>query len=436
MPNRFTRWMGRTLLAASSCGATIFFVGCSAEEEEPAAVSSVDCTTHQLRPSRYKLFEIADELKRLTRDVEDPSKEEVYVIPGHWSAFWAAPQAGFEAAQAEMGFQGDFRAPCDSTDTTCIDDQMRLFDELTDDDPDNGEASAIGIGCKGPREMAPLITRAARDIPVITFDSDVETPLATGRQMYLGAMNQPAGRDAAETMFSLLEDGGTVHIYAQSFAPVNLMERAAGVFAVCLDTSFADAAEFAESEYCSELATSNVCEAACTGANEGIRIVAHAYAEELAADTEWQDENEGGKPEDYLADAVARLVEGDEPPAGIISLHGTPSPVLGRALEDLPSGDSVRFVAWDLSTEVQDGLERGTVDASMVQNAYFYGYITAHIAYAMAATDVPTVMDVLDDYFESDSDDKLLDTGMTIVTPSNLSFYLQYQVECLGLTTG
>ena len=62
--------------------------------------------------------------------------------------------------------------------------------------------------------------------------------------------------------------------------------------------------------------------------------------------------------------------------------------------------------------------------------------MTAHIAYAMAVAGVPSVMNVLEKYFVPNNEDKLIDTGVTVVTAENLPFYLKYQVECLGLTTG
>jgi ABC-type sugar transport system substrate-binding protein len=419
--------------------ATVGFVGvvasagCGTEDHVPQDTTAIDCATHSMRPDRYKLFEIVDKLKTLTKNVADPPSEAIYLIPGHWSEFWEVPKAGFEAAKTEMGFSGAFKAACDKADTTCVQDQMRLFSELTDGDPDNGEADAIGISCKGATEMAPLIAKAVEHTPIITFDADVGTPIDTGRHLYLGAMNLPAGRDAGETMFRLLDSGGTVHLFAQTYSSMNLAERAAGVFSTCLGTSFATAAEFLESESCTELETRGLCEADCAGTASGVHMVVHFYAEELKADTDWLDTHEGASGEDYLADCVANLLSGDNPPVGLVSLQGTPSPIVSKALAESKDATSVRLVAWDMSPEVQSGLERGTVAAAMVQNAYFYGYVTGHIAYAMAANSVSSVMEILKDYFEPTSDDHLLDTGMTIVTPENLPFYLQYQVECLGL---
>ena len=412
------------------------FSVCGCGEEPSSDNEAQYCQDHEMRPNRYRLFEIVDVLKGLSVDEDDPSDHEVYVIPGHWSAFWEVPLVGFDAAQEEMGFSGSFEAACNKEDTTCVEDQMALFEELTDGETENGNASAIGLSCKDGVAMAPLVSAVSDDVPIITFDSDVTDPTQTGRHLYLGAINKPAGREAGRRVFNLFPEAGEVHLYAQSFAATNLMERAAGVFELCLDTTFADAADFAESEYCENLETLHICEATCTDDLVEYRVVAHAYGGELEADSDYGGNHEEATPEDYLAYSVERLVRSDTPPSAIISLHGTPSDVLNGVLSEHDDDHEIRFMAWDLSEPIQAGLENATVDATMVQNAYFYGYITAHIAYAMSVTDPETVMDALEAFFEPDSDDKLIDTGMTVITPETLPIFLDYQRECLGVSGG
>ena len=424
----------RTILA---CSTFIGMVSCSSNNEKPQNSTSDFCTTSQLRPSRYKLFEIVQELKALTATIKDPAPKAIYAIPGHWSAFFVAPKAGFEAAKQEEGFSGEFKAACNIGDATCVQDQIQLVNELTDGDPSNGEADAMGIGCKSATEMVPVITEAVKNTPVITFDSDVATPLLAGRHLYLGTMNLPAGYDAGQTMLGLLNSAGTVHIYAQSFAPQNAAERAAGVFEACLNTTFASAADFLASPYCALLNTDHICKAECSAESaRGLTIMAHAYADEFAADLTWIGNHANATAEDYLADSVATLTQSGSPPVGVMSLQGTPGPVLLKVVGNRVKNDDMYFVAWDLSAEIQAGLDDGSVNAAMVQNSYFYGYVTAHIAYAMAVAGVPSVMNVLEKYFVPNNEDKLIDTGVTVVTAENLPFYLKYQVECLGLTTG
>lgn len=403
------------------------------QQEQPQREETEECANHEMRPDR--LFEIVDKLIPLSADEEDPASRNIWLIPGHWSPFWATPKTGYTAAKNEMGFEGEFKAACESGDPDCIDLQVELFTELTDDDADNDEADGIAIGCKGADAMEAPITSAVESIPVITFDADVSNAAATGRQLYLGAMNIPAGRSAGETVLDLVSDG-TVRLYARSYTAANLMERAAGIFEVCLETSFADAEAFANSDACSELDTTFECQADCIGDHSGVSVVAVAYGDQFDNDDGWQADNPDANAENYLTYLLDGLLTGDDPPTGLVSLHGTPSPVVELAIADNDAGDDVSFVAWDFSTEVQAGLESGTVDAAMVQNAYFYGYLSAHVIYAMVATDPETVLDTLDSYFESGVNDKLLDTGMTVVTSDNLEAYSEYLEECLGLTSG
>jgi ribose transport system substrate-binding protein len=420
--------LGGVLLATLS--------GCASSEKDSGSAPVIEdaCLTHEMRPTR--LFDIVDGLKPLSQDVADPSEKSVYVIPGHWSPFWSTPKTGFIQAKDEMGFSGELKAACNAGDASCIEDQQHLFNDLTDGDASNGEADGIAIGVKGADAMEPLITQAATHIPIITFDADVTGGPSTGRELYLGAMNIPAGVSAGQTMLGLLKDGGTFHLYASSLSAANLMERAAGVFAECLGTTFSSAADFQSSEYCSELATTHTCKADCKGRYAGATAIADAYADEFKDDSDFKSKNPDATAEDYLAYTLNQLLTSDSPPAGLISLHGTPSPILEKAISDNDSGATVQYVAWDFSAEVQAGLQKGTVDAAMVQNSYFYGYLSAHITYAMIAAGRQTAMDVLAPYFESNRSDHLLDTGMTVVTVDNLDRYSSYQEECLGLTSG
>lgn len=411
----------------------VIFTGVIALVSCKEEVAADTCESLQFRRDQYELFQISERLRALAEDAESSSVGGIYVIPGHWSEFWRVPKIGFDAAQEELGFSGEFQPACDKSDATCPEDQQQLFESLTDGDAGNGEASAIGIGCKDATAMAPLISDAVGDVPVITFDADVDEPLATGRHLYLGALNLPAGREAGRSLTSLVPVPGTIHLFAESFAPSNLLERAAGVFESCVTSSFESGTEFAASEYCADLETDHLCQADCVGDWAGFRMVAHAYEGELAQDSEWSDAHPDASGTEHLALTVEQLMDADELPSAIVALHGSPSPVIAKALAEHPRGDRVRFVGWDLSEEIRAGLEEGTVDATIVQNSYFYGYLTAHIAYAMALAGVPAVMDVLDEYFTPNSDDHLLDTGTTVLTPSTLTSYLSYQEECLGV---
>lgn len=431
--------VSRLLLSVVGWLAAVTLVGCDGGEESAPNETQDDasddadpaCDRHELRPNR--LFEISEALEKLTEDDSDPARKSIYVIPGHWSPFWVTPQEGFAQAKEDLGFSGEFRAACDKSDPTCPQLQVELFGELTDGDASNGEADGIAVGCKDGAAMAAPITKAAKKMPIITFDSDVTTPQETGRALYLGAMNKPAGRAAAETMLDLVAGEGTIHLYADTISTTNVMERAAGVFEVCLGKQFASAEALAGSQHCAQLAVDHICEADCKGEAAGIHLVAHSYFEEAESAADAQDAADS--PEAYLERSIATLMSSDDLPLGFMALQNTPSMVISRALANEQPAECPRYVAWDLSEEVQQGLNSGLVDATMVQNSFFYGYLSAQIVYSMAVTDVTRVMEALEPFLETGSDDKLLDTGMTVVTPENLADYQDYQLTCLGVTS-
>lgn len=390
------------------------------------------CDNHEHRPT--ELLTIIEELKALSGDEPDPSSKHIYAIPAHWSPFWAAPLAGYIAASDEMGFSGEFNAACDSSegDIVCSEKQVAYFQTLTDGDASNGEADAIAVGSKSAIAMESPISAASDRIPIITFDSDVNNAVATGRETYLGAMNLPAGETAGDTMLGLV-NSGTVRLIASTRSAANLVERAAGAFSSCVSETFADASEFLSSSHCADVETSNRCEADCTGGT--VRMTAEFYNEQFEADADFIAANPEADSKAYLGHLLRGWISADTRPAGLISLHGTPSPVVEKAISDHGVGGQVQFVAWDFSAEVQVGIGNGTVDAAMVQNAYFYGYMSAHIAYAMAVAGADAVHEVLEKYYQGGISDNLLDTGMTVITPENQASYTEYQEVCLHLTS-
>lgn len=393
----------------------------------------VDCKAHPMRPGR--LYDMIDSVKAVIND-PDPASKSVYLNPLHFSPFWATPISGFIAAKDEVGFSGEMHAACNVGDVTCVQDQIDYVQALTDGNPANGEADALGVGCKDASAMQSPLSAVAARIPVITFDSDVATGPATGRQLYLGAVNIAAGRTAGETILEL-SGPGEIHLYGKTAATANIAERAAGVIAVCLGTTFANAAEFTNSSACSNLATASTCEATCVGAHAGKHVVANFYDGLFAADTAWKTAHPSGTPENYLADHLVEVFAASTGrPVGFVSLMGAPGPIVEKAIADNAAGGDIKFVAWDFSTEIQNGLRTGTVSAALVQNAYFYGYLSAHIIYAMASSGAPAVLEALAPYFEVGPSDRILDTGMTVVTPENLGLYSEYQTVCLGLTSG
>jgi ribose transport system substrate-binding protein len=77
-------------------------------------------------------------------------------------------------------------------------------------------------------------------------------------------------------------------------------------------------------------------------------------------------------------------------------------------------------------------MENGNIDATMVQRAYFYGYLSTYVAYAMAVVGVDDTMAALSEKLTGDDGD-LLNTGIDVLTPDNLEDYNAYSTECLGL---
>lgn len=128
------------------------------------------------------------------------------VAKGYASPFWATVKAGSEAAGTDLGVAVTFNGPDTELE---IDRQMNLLQTALDRSP-----SALVFAALDSNAAAPYLQSAAdRDIPVIAFDSGVESdiPLTT-----VATDNEAAAAEAAAHMIDELGGEGKVAVLAHS----------------------------------------------------------------------------------------------------------------------------------------------------------------------------------------------------------------------------
>src|SRR5690625_2955315 len=137
------------------------------------------------------------------KDSEDNDKTHVAIISkGFQHQFWQAVKEGAELAAVELNVEITFEGPENESQ---VDKQMEMFRSALDRNPD-----AVGFAALDSQAALPLLEETVeRDIPVIAFDSgvDSEIPKTTA-----STDNYAAAALAAEKMAELIGESGKVAV--------------------------------------------------------------------------------------------------------------------------------------------------------------------------------------------------------------------------------
>ena len=343
------------------------------DDTESDFESANRCAGVPMRPD--DLFDAVTALKQATAAV--PESEQPYlgmVIP-YQTSFWVTPQLGVGHAVEELSCSINFTgAEAESASPGA--DQKTIVDGFVENRVD-----ALAISCKDAELLEPSIVKGiAEDIPVITFDADGVA--GSRRQLYLGTVNLQAGVTAGEVMLALLaEEGGQVALFLNSEGDANMIERKAGIQDIFAGTP-AELVQTYSHNGDLELLTQNI----------------------QAAISDYPDLR------------------------GIISLNGHIGPILGDGLIEAGKVGQIKVVVFDLLFDTQVHLENEVIDATIVQQSYFFGYLGGHILYSMATIGVDETLRALEPWL----DGEIFDTGTQVITKDNLQDYSNF-MECLGV---
>jgi ribose transport system substrate-binding protein len=184
----------------------------------------------------------------------------------------------------------------------------------------------IAISPISEESLVPIVRKAiARGIAVICIDSDAP---ATGRALYMGTFNREAGLAAGRALIAALPDGGKVAAFVGSMASANAQERWGGARAACDQTAI----EF--------------------------------------VGTPQQDKGLADKAQDN----VAAMLQRNPDLAGILAIWSYNGPAAARAVEAAGRAGKVKIIAFDAEPQTLDFIERGLIEATVVQRPFVWGY--------------------------------------------------------------
>lgn len=215
-------------------------------------------------------------------------------------------------------------------------EQTRMIQELID----QGYA-AVAVSPVDSEKQAGDLRRFAGQIHLITLDSD--SPLSN-RLCFVGTDNYTAGRKAGELIKQAIPEGGRVAIAVGSIRKANGRDRRQGVIDELLDRSF-DAQR-----------APDAIDAELVGAKY---TIAGTFVDDI-------------NPE-QAAEILGGALREDPEIDAIVGLYGYSTPAALTALERAGRLGSIPVVGFDYNERTLEGIEKGQVFGTIVQDQFHYG---------------------------------------------------------------
>lgn len=251
-----------------------------------------------------------------------PGNERIIVVMktiGPDMEFWQVVRAGIQAAAAELDVEPVIVGPRWERD---IERQMEILGNVIEQSP-----QGILLAASDYNRLAPLAERAAkRGITIVTMDSALNSTVPVS---FVATDNIAAGLTAGEEINRLVPSDRSVAIVSHIQGVATAIEREEGVLQ------------------------------ALAARNPGT-VVGTFYAE-----------NELDRAYRIVADLVRTVPD----LGGIVALNENSTIGAGRAMRDLGATDRIRLVGFDNSREEIEFLEKGIVDALVVQKPFNMGYL-------------------------------------------------------------
>ncbi|CAN5743185.1 ABC transporter substrate-binding protein [soil metagenome] len=261
------------------------------------------------------------------------------VSKGFQHQFWQAVREGAEQAADELGAEITFEGPDSESEVA---QQIDMLRTAMDRNPD-----AIGFAALDSQAAAPLMDEAAsRDIPVIAFDSGVDSdvPLTTA-----ATDNRAAAALAAENMVELTGGEGQIALIVHDQTSVTGVDRRDG---------------FVE------------------------------HIEENAPDMEIVDIQYGGGDHLESTNLATAIMQGNPDLVGIFGANeGSAIGVVNAVKEQGREGDIV-VIGFDSGQAQIDAIRDGTMAGAITQNPVGIGYETVRSAVAaLNGEELPETID-------------------------------------------
>jgi len=282
-------------------------------------------------------------------------KDKVAVVTNCTDPFWTICEAGAKQSAKDHDVELIFRQPA-KLDVSV---QMEIVEALL-----KTGIKGLAISVINPKEQTPDLTRIAGQVNLLTMDNDAEK---SGRLCYVGIDNYAAGKEAGRMVKRALPDGGTVAIFIGDTSSDNAHGRVAGV----LD----------------EL----------DGQDNRAEINAGRFREKYGKYTLHRKEplTDGTDPDKVMSNASDALEQlKNTPNVAMVGLYNSnPKGILESARAKSLVG-KIKIIGFDENPVTLEGIDKGEIEGTVVQDPYNYGYESvkwlAHMAKGGDKDQLPT----------------------------------------------
>lgn len=237
-------------------------------------------------------------------------------VTNNASDYWTIARKGTEKADAELAdVSVEFRMPGSGTAA----EQKGIIDDLL-----AKGVSGIAISPKDPANQTQLINDAAKQVLIITQDSDAPK---SDRACYIGTDNVAAGRQEGELIKEILPQGGKIMVFVGSADAVNAQERLRGIKEVL----------------------------------QGTKV------EIIDVRT---DETDHVRAKSNVADTLVKYPD----VACLVGLWSYNGPAILNAVKEAGKVGQVKIVCFDEEDETLAGIKDGAIYATVVQQPFEFGY--------------------------------------------------------------
>lgn len=238
-------------------------------------------------------------------------------VTNNASDYWTVARKGVEKAEKELGISVDFQMPDQGTAAQ----QTQIVADLL-----AKGVQGISISPVDPANQTDLINQTAKRALVFTQDSDAEQ---SKRACYIGTDNVAAGRQAGEQLKRVLPRGGQVMIFVGKGDARNAVDRIHGL------------------------------REALKGSRVRVLDVRTDDADRTRAKLN-------------VSDALTKYPQ----LAACVGIWSYNGPAILSAVKDAQKTGKVKIVCFDEESDTLNGVKRGEISATIVQQPELFGYLS------------------------------------------------------------
>ncbi len=272
------------------------------------------------------------------------------------SQFWKIAEAGLRKYEKEAKVQVDMKMPPNGTP----EDQNQILQNLASQGYD-----AIAVSVIAPKDQLRILNEVAEKTNLITFDSDADK---SKRLLYIGTNNFEAGKALGERITQILPDGGKIAVFVGTLAADNAAQRLAGIEAAIKDKK--------------------------------IEIV---------------DKREDNTDRAKARSNVEDIINAHKDLNLVVGLWNYNGPAIAAAIEGLGKQGKIKAAVFDEDEATLDAIKSGTIEATVVQKPFQFGYLSAKWMHDLALKNEETKKAL--------PPNGILDTGVTVIDKSNVDSF-------------